>query len=133
MPVSPKKWDELREKMDALKIFESDIEEQFIRSSGKGGQNVNKVSTCVFIKHLPTGIVVKCQQEREQSLNRYFARRILAEKIEAQVLGKKSAAKQKIWKLKKQKKRRSKKAKEKVLEQKHIQSKKKQLRKIPME
>jgi peptide chain release factor len=74
------KW--LREHMEALGIAEKDIEEKFIRSSGHGGQNVNKTSTCVYLKHLPTGIEVKCMKDRSQSINRFFARRELVKKIE---------------------------------------------------
>jgi peptide chain release factor len=74
------KW--LREHMEALAIQEKDIEEKFIRSSGHGGQNVNKTSTCVYLKHLPTGIEVKCMKDRSQSINRFLARRELVKKIE---------------------------------------------------
>jgi len=80
--VSEKKNRWLREKMDALRISEKDIEEKFVRSSGKGGQKVNKTSTCVYLKHLPTGIEVKCMKDRSQSINRFLARRELVEKIE---------------------------------------------------
>lgn len=62
-------------------IREEDIKESFIRSSAPGGQNVNKTSTCVYLKHLPTGLEVKCQIERSQAQNRYLARKILAQKL----------------------------------------------------
>jgi len=75
------KW--LREKMNALGIHEKDFVEKFVRSSGKGGQKVNKTSTCVYLKHIPTGIEVKCMKDRSQSINRFLARRELIEKIEA--------------------------------------------------
>ena len=75
------KW--LREHMEALGIREKDIEEKFIRSSGHGGQNVNKTATCVYLKHLPTGIEVKCMQDRSQSINRFLARRELVKRIGA--------------------------------------------------
>jgi len=126
--VSPEKAKLLEEKMEKFGIKEPDIIEKFIHSRGHGGQNVNKVSTCVYLKHIPTGIEVKCQQERSQSLNRFFARRILIEKIENMVLGKKSMQEQEIEKIRRQKRKRSKRAKEKVLELKHIQSRKKQSR-----
>lgn len=74
------KW--LRERMEALGILEKDIEEKFVRSSGKGGQKVNKTSTCVYLKHIPTGIEVKCMKDRSQSINRFLARRELVKKIE---------------------------------------------------
>ena len=79
--VSEEKNRWLRERMEFLGIREEDLEESFIRSSGKGGQHVNKSSTCVRIRHLPTGIEVKCMAERSQSINRFLARRELTEKI----------------------------------------------------
>ena len=126
--VSPEKEKALLEKMQHLGIREEDIVERFIRSRGHGGQNVNKVSTCVYLKHLPTGTEVKCQQERSQALNRFFARRILIQEIEDQILGRESAEQQRISKIKRQKRKRSKRAQEKVLHLKHIQSEKKKAR-----
>ncbi len=126
--VTPEKEKALQEKMAKLGIREEDLIERFIRSRGHGGQNVNKVSTCVYLKHIPTGIEVKCQQERSQALNRFFARRILAEKIEASILGRESEQEQRIQKIKRQKRRRSRRAKEKVLELKRITSQKKRSR-----
>ena len=81
--VSEEKNRWLREQMAELAVSEADIEERFIRSSGCGGQHVNKSSTCVWLKHRPTGIEVKCMAERSQSLNRFLARRELLEKIAA--------------------------------------------------
>ncbi len=72
----------LKKRMETLGIHEKDIEEKFIRSSGKGGQKVNKTSTCVYLKHIPTGIEVKFMRERSQSLNRFLARRELVKRIE---------------------------------------------------
>ena len=115
----------LRERMDALGIFEKDLEEKFIRSGGHGGQNVNKVATCVYLKHLPTGTEVKCQQERSQALNRFLARRILADKVEADILGKASAEARRIAKIRRQKRKRSKRAKEKMLADKRHAAEKK--------
>ncbi|HOW84630.1 MAG TPA: peptide chain release factor-like protein [Candidatus Aminicenantes bacterium] len=113
--VGPEKEQALAERMERLGIREEDIVEKFIRSGGHGGQNVNKVATCVYLKHLPTGTEVKCQQERFQSLNRYLARRILADKIETALLGKESEEEQRIAKIRRQKRKRSKRAKEKML------------------
>lgn len=115
--------------MKVVGMNESDLTEHFVRSSGAGGQNVNKTSTCVVLKHIPTGIEVKCQIDRSQAVNRFLARRILLEKLEKRYFGAKSEAQKKIWKIRKQKKRRSKKAKEKTLEAKRLQSEKKNLRK----
>ncbi len=111
--------------MESLGIFEKDIEETFIRSGGHGGQNVNKVATCVRLKHVPSGVEVKCQEERYQSLNRYLARRILADKVERILLGKKSEEEQRIAKIRRQKRKRSKRAKDKMLADKRVQSEKK--------
>lgn len=128
--VSPEKEKALQEKMDELGVRESDIMERFVRSRGHGGQNVNKVSTCVYLKHIPSGLEVKCQRERSQSLNRFFARRLLVEKIEQQIKGRESEEQQRIEKVRRQKRKRSRRAKEKVLEIKHIQSRKKRERAI---
>jgi protein subunit release factor B len=84
-PVSEEKNRWLRERMAALGVREEDLEESFIRSSGKGGQHVNKTSTCVRIRHLPTGVEVKCMEDRSQSLNRFLARRELLEKVALQM------------------------------------------------
>jgi len=131
--VSPEKEDQLRQRMERLGIREEDIVEKFIRSGGHGGQNVNKTSTCVYLRHQPTGIEVKCQRERSQALNRYLARRILADKIESLLLKEKSAEQQRIAKLRRQKRKRSKRAKEKILAKKKHIAELKELRQPPKE
>ncbi|MGI8906180.1 MAG: peptide chain release factor family protein [Candidatus Sumerlaeaceae bacterium] len=123
--LSEEKEAALRERMESLGIRLEDVTESFVRSGGRGGQNVNKVATCVQLKHIPTGIEVKCQKERSQALNRYHARRILADKIERQLLGAASAEQQRIEKIRRQKRKRSKRAKEKMLaDKKHLSEKK---------
>lgn len=82
--VSAEKQRLLYERMSQLGVSESEFMEKFIRSSGSGGQHVNKTSTAVHLVHLPTGLEVKCMRERSQSLNRFLARRELLEKIAGQ-------------------------------------------------
>ena len=127
-PVSTAKAQALVERLQGLGIREEDLLETFVRSGGKGGQNVNKVATCVVLVHQPTGTLVKCQQERSQALNRFQARRLLADKIERRILGKASAEAQRVAKLRRQKRRRSRRAKEKMLEGKHARAEVKALR-----
>ena len=111
--------------MQTLGIREQDLEEQFVRSSGAGGQNVNKVSSCVVLYHRRSGIRVKCQQERSQALNRFLARRILVEKIEAKFKGIQAAEEQKIARIRRQKRKRSRRAKLKLLaDKRHLAEKK---------
>ena len=75
--------DTLADRMRKLQISESDLREIFARSSGPGGQNVNKVSTAVTLRHLPTGISVTAQDSRSQAVNRRLARERLLEAIES--------------------------------------------------
>lgn len=81
-PVHPDKQRELLERFERLGILEKDLEERFVRASGRGGQKLNKTSSCVWLTHKPTGILVKCEESRSQALNRFLARRRLADKLE---------------------------------------------------
>ena len=112
--VSAEKESALEKKMSDLGIREKDIEETFTRSSGPGGQNVNKLSTCVQLKHVPSGITVKAQKDRTQGVNRFLARRSLVMKYEEKVLGIMPVENKKIEKIKKQKKRRKRRSKSKA-------------------
>jgi protein subunit release factor B len=128
MPLYGEKARELEERLARLGVREEDLEESFVHSGGKGGQNVNKVATCVVLVHRPSGVAVKCQRERTQLANRLVARRLLAEKIEAIRLGRQSARQQEQEKIRRQKRRRSRRAKQRMLRDKHAQSDKKALR-----
>lgn len=110
--VSEEKNALLKEKMAALGVREEDIEEKFVRSSGHGGQKLNKTSSCVFLRHVPTGIAVKCMKDRSQSVNRFLARRELLEKVEA-AAGRLTKRTMQAEKTRKQSDRRKRRAKEK--------------------
>ncbi len=114
---------------EELGMKPEDIEEQFTRGTGKGGQKMNKTSSTVWLKHLPSGIEVKVQRHREQSKNRLSAWKLLILKVEEKVRGKESKHAQAIFKFKKQKQRRSRKAKEKMLTEKHHRTEIKEQRK----
>ncbi len=129
--IKQDKWDEIKKKMDALKIFEEDLVEKFILGSGRGGQNLQKTSSCVYIKHIPTGLEVKCQRGRSRDMNRYYARREICEKLESEILKVKTAKIQEIEKKRRQKRKRSKRAQAKVLETKKHRGEIKALRKTP--
>ena len=128
MPVSAEKEKALLERMARLGVAESDLRETFVRSSGPGGQKVNKTSTCVQLVHVPTGLTVKCQRERSQAMNRFLARRLLLDRIERLQKGVVEAERERVEKIRRQKRKRSKRAREKMLEAKRRQSEKKGLR-----
>jgi len=114
--------------MARLGVTQKDIEESFIRSSKPGGQNANKVATCVYLRHIPTGIEVKCRQERTQSLNRCLALEILISKIENSILRKRSQQQKQRQEALRSQRRRSTGAKARILEEKHRHSQKKERR-----
>ena len=127
-PISPKKQAALTAQMQRLGVRDSDLDEHFIRAGGPGGQHVNKVATCVVLRHLPSGLEVRCEQERSQAMNRFLARRILLNRLETQRLGALSAEAQRIAKIRREKRKRSKRAKDKLLRDKHLHAGKKALR-----
>jgi len=126
--VSDRKIKNLLQKMKQFGVREDNIQEKFVRPSGKGGRKSDSTSNCVYLKHIPTGIEVKCQQERSRAVNRFIARRRLVNKIANKILGKKSEKQQEIEKIRRRKRKRSKRAKEKMLQNKHRKSRKKKLR-----
>ncbi|TGL59558.1 peptide chain release factor family protein [Leptospira sarikeiensis] len=113
-PVSPEKENQLLSRMEKLGIKESDIEESFVRSGGKGGQNVNKVSTAVRLLYKKTGLEIKCSIHRTQGLNRYKARVLLCEKLEAEILETSKIEDPKLAKIRKAKADKARKAKRKA-------------------
>ncbi len=131
--VGPAKQASLSRLMAKVGIRERDLTERFVRSSGPGGQNVNKVATCVQLLHRPSGLKVKVSLARSRALNRFLARRVLAEKLEAKQLGVRSAAAKRIHKIRRQKNKRSKRAKEKMLAGKKRRSRTKKLRRTVSE
>ena len=125
MPLSGDRARALEERLARLGVRAEDLEETFVHSGGKGGQNVNKVATCVVLVHRPTGIAVKCQRERTQGANRLIARQLLADKIEERKLGAASRRQQEAEKVRRQKRRRSRRAKARMLDDKRAHSEKK--------
>jgi protein subunit release factor B len=109
--VSLRKEQALLQRMKDLNICENDIEETFIRASGPGGQKTNKTSSCVSLRHIPTNIVVKCQRERSQALNRFLARRHLLNQIERVEKGFDKEENLRIEKIRNRKRKRAKRAK----------------------
>lgn len=103
--VSEQKNQWLKNRMAELEVREEELEERFVRSSGRGGQHVNKTSSAVQVRHLPTGIEARCGRERSQSLNRFLARRELLDKL-ARQRGLPTDQDRELDRIRKQKKRR---------------------------
>lgn len=131
--ITQRKWQQLQRHMAQVGLDESDCEEKFIIGSGRGGQKVHKTASCVYLKHIPTGLEVKCQETRSREDNRFHARRRLCDKFTEIILQEKTKKTQEIEKIRRKKKRRSRKVKQKILDNKHHTSKKKALRKPPSE
>ncbi|HZL20314.1 MAG TPA: peptide chain release factor-like protein [Polyangia bacterium] len=128
MPLFGDRARALEQRLARLGVRDEDLEESFVHAGGKGGQNVNKVATCVVLVHRPTRIAVKCQRERTQGANRLIARQMLADKIEELRLGAASRRQQEAEKVRRQKRRRSRRSKQRMLDDKHALSDKKALR-----
>ena len=126
--ITPQKEQALWARMARLGLREADLEENFIKGSGAGGQKVNKTASCVWLRHRPSGIEVKCQRERSQALNRFFARRLLCDEWEARQRGAASARQQASEKIRRQKRRRSRRQKQNMLADKHHHGEKKAAR-----
>lgn len=131
LPVSPEKRRALEARLQALGVRDADLDETFVHAGGRGGQNVNKVATCVVLVHRPSGVSVKCQMARTQGLNRYHARRLLADKLAALIHGEMSARQQEAERIRRQKRRRSRRSKQRMLADKRKASEKKALRRGP--
>jgi protein subunit release factor B len=130
-PVSPEKIAALEQSMANLGIREEDLLEKFVRGSGSGGQKINKTSNCVFLKHLPTGVCIKCQIDRSREMNRFLARRELCDQLDVIRQGKAIAKTQAIEKLRRQKRPRSQRSKQRSVADKRAISQKKSLRRSP--
>jgi protein subunit release factor B len=126
--VSAEKLAQVERRMSALGVYESDLEETFVRSGGAGGQKVNKSSSCVMLVHRPTGLRVKCQTTRHQAMNRFLARRLLLDKIERGQKGYLQAEQAAVEKIRRQKRKRSYRAKQRLLAEKARHGEKKRLR-----
>jgi protein subunit release factor B len=119
--ITERKVSELEKRMKKCKLSEKDLDEKFVRSRGAGGQKVNKSSTCVYLRHVPSGLAVKIQKSRSQGLNRYYARKRLCEILEDKQLGKDSPEAKKLSKIRKQKDRRRRKAIAKNVKKQNLQ------------
>ena len=126
--VTPERDTSLAQRLAALGVRDADLVETFIRSGGHGGQNVNKVATCVLLVHVPTGLQVKCQTTRYQGQNRVLARQLLLEKLAARQQAKIDAARAEVEKLRRQKRSRSRAAQQRMLADKSHHAAKKNAR-----
>ena len=130
-PINSEKLTALAERLAALGIAEGDLLEKFVRGSGAGGQKINKTSNCVFLKHLPSGVCIKCQMDRSRDMNRFLARRELCEQLEAIRDGKAVAKTQAIEKIRRTNRPRSRNSKNRSVADKRKMSLKKTLRRAP--
>lgn len=129
--INTDKWDKLAKRMAKLQIHEGELKEKFILGSGKGGQKLQKTASTVYLKHLPSGLEIKCQESRSREDNRYFARERLCEKLQAVLSNEKTEMQQHIEKIKRQKRRRSRRSRQKMLDDKTRLGQIKKMRKNP--
>jgi len=130
-PNTSEKIAALELRMEALGITTADLLEKFVRGSGAGGQKINKTSSCVFLKHLPTGLCIKCQLDRSREMNRFLAKRELCDQLESIQEGKSIAKNQAIEKMRRTNRPRSRNSKNRTIADKRNLSEKKSLRKSP--
>lgn len=130
-PITSEKTAALEQRMAALGIAEGDLLEKFVRGSGAGGQKINKTSNCVFLKHLPTGVCIKCQMDRSREMNRFLARRELCDQLDAIREGKAVAKTQAIEKMRRTNRPRSRNSKNRSVADKRNLSQKKSMRRAP--
>jgi peptide chain release factor len=128
LPMGAEKEAQIARRLAALGVREADFEETFVRSGGRGGQNVNKTSTCVMLLHRPTGLQVKCQNSRQQGLNRFLARQLLLDKLETLRKTRVDAERARLEKARRAKRGRSQSAKQRMLADKSRQAEKKAAR-----
>lgn len=114
--------DGLNARMRSLRIREEDLAETFIRGTGAGGQKINKTSSTVVLRHVPTGIEVRCQRERSQSQNRVLAREELCERIAARRAAEKLEAQNEKEKARRQNRPRPRSLKKKLVKSKRHRS-----------
>lgn len=114
--------DGLNARMRSLRIREEDLEETFIRGTGAGGQKINKTSSTVVLRHVPTGIEVRCQRERSQSQNRLIARTELCDRLEARRAAEKLEAQNEKEKARRQNRPRPRSLKKKLVKSKRHRS-----------
>ena len=127
--LRPETIQRIQSRMALAKLEDADIEETFVRGSGSGGQKINKTSSCVQLKHLPSGTIVRCQETRSREANRWLAREMLAERLLQARESELSARRQEEEKIRRQKRRRSRRQREKMLDDKHAHAEKKAARK----
>lgn len=129
--ATPEKQAALDARMAKLRIAEDELVEKFVLGSGSGGQKINKTSSCVYLKHLPSGIEVKCQAHRSREMNRFQARTELCDRLEGVRQEKVQARIDAVEKNRRRNRPPSQRSKQRSIEQKRSTSRKKNLRRSP--